>query len=207
MVCETRIDIADIDKHDPADLVCVDCLFIRSPVTIWCIRLGHGLVVQRVGGGATTTRILFSDCFPRSNADQVQDWESAVIKIVERIDERGTQVYHNNGSAARLPTDNSDFQQQHKRVVDALESELPGVYSARTFTNQDKDTLTARIKEHGNPTFSTIGLKRNEARKQIMDKYQSIKTDFVINTVREFSQNDRVAIATYLILNWYMNRA
>jgi hypothetical protein len=48
MVCETRIDIADIDKHDQADLVCVDCLFIRSPVTIWCIRLGHGLVVQRV---------------------------------------------------------------------------------------------------------------------------------------------------------------
>ena len=106
-------------------------------------------------------------------------------------------------SAAHLPTANQDFQRQHQRVVDALESALPGVYTARTFNNQDKDTLTARIKAHGNPTFSTAGLSRDQARKTIMDTYHLIKTDVVINTVREFSQNDRVAIATYIILVWY----
>ena len=148
-------------------------------------------------------RILFSDCFPRSNADQVEDWESAVIEIVRRIDERGVHPFRNIASAAHLQTSSQDFEQQNKLVVAALESVLPGVYTARTFTNQDKDTLTARIKAHGNDTFSTAGLASKEARKKIMDTYHLIKTDFVINTVRNFSQNDRVALATHIILLWY----
>jgi hypothetical protein len=40
-------------------------------------------------------RILFSDCFPRSNAAQVEDWKSAVIEIVRHIDERGVQPRSN----------------------------------------------------------------------------------------------------------------
>jgi hypothetical protein len=42
-----------------------------------------------------------------------------------------------------------------------------------------------------------------------MDTYHLIKTGVVINTVREFSQNDRVAIAiaTYIILDWYKRQS
>ena len=86
----------------------------------------------------------------------------------------------------------------------ALDTALgPGLFNARTFNNQVKETLTDRIRANGNPTFSTAGLSRDQARKTIMDTYHLIKTDVVINTVREFSQNDRVAIATYIILVWY----
>ena len=85
------------------------------------------------------------------------------------------------------------------------ESVLPGVYTARTFTDRDKDTLTARIKAHGDPDFSTAGLSRDQARKKIMDTYHLIKTDVVIKTVRGFSPNERVAIATHVILVWYDN--
>ena len=158
---------------------------------------------RRSGGASRDFRILFSDCFPRSNADQIQDWESAVIKIVRRIDERGVHPYYNIKSAAHLQTSRQDFEQQNKLVVGALESVHPGVHTARTFTNQVKDTLTARIKAHGNDTFSTAGLAREEARKKILDTYHLIKTDFVINTVRKFSQNDRVVLATHIILLWY----
>jgi hypothetical protein len=154
---------------------------------------------RRSGGKGAITRILFSDCFPRSTAQEVQDWESALIKIVESIDERGTHTHRNNKSAAHVPTANSNYQQLHKHVVDALESELPGVYTAQTFTAQVKDTLTARIKAHGDSTFSTSGLSRDKARKKIMDTYHIIKTNVVIKTVRELSQNDRVAIATYIM--------
>jgi hypothetical protein len=56
-------------------------------------------------------------------------------------------------SAAHLPTASQDFQRQHKKVVDALESVLPGVCTAENFTNQDKDTMTGRIKAHGNTTL------------------------------------------------------
>ena len=157
----------------------------------------------RSGAPGANTRILFSDCFARSTAEEVQDWESALIKIVERIDERGIKVHRNNGSAAHVPTANSNFQQQHKHVVDALESQLPGVYRSQNFRAKDKDTLTALIKAHGDSTFSTSGLPRNEARKKIMDTYHILKTNVVIKTVRELSQNDRVAIATYIILCWY----
>jgi hypothetical protein len=160
--------------------------------------------VRRTAGRSSRNfRILFSDCFPRSNAAQVEDWKSAVIKIMRRIDERGTNTHYNNVSAARLPTANQDFQQQHQRVVDALESALPGVYTAKHLTRQDKETLTTRIRAHGNPTFSTAGLSHNKARKKILDTYHLIKTDVVINTVCKFSQNDRVVIATYIILVWY----
>ncbi len=158
---------------------------------------------RRSGGATRDFRILFSDCFPRSNTAQVEDWKSAVIEIARRIDERGTQTRSNIASAARLPTTNQDFQRQHQRVFDALESALPGVYTARNLIDQDKDTLTARIKAQGNPTFSTTGLSRTAARKKVMDTYHLIKTDFVINTVRDFSQNDRVVIATHIILVWY----
>jgi hypothetical protein len=158
---------------------------------------------RRSGGGGITVRILFSDCFPRSTPQEVQDWESARIKIVESIDERGTQAHRNNVSAAHVPTANSNYEQLHKLVVDALESQLPGVYSTQNFRAKDKDTLTALIKAHGNSTFSTFGLPRNEARKKIMDTYHILKTNVVIKTVRELSQNDRVAIATFIILSWY----
>jgi hypothetical protein len=158
---------------------------------------------RRSGGQGAINRILFSDCFPRSTPQEVQDWESARIKIVESIDERGTQAHRNNVSAAHVPTANSNYEQLHKLVVDALESQLPGVYSTQNFRAKDKDTLTALIKAHGNSTFSTFGLPRNEARKKIMDTYHILKTNVVIKTVRELSQNDRVAIATFIILSWY----
>ena len=158
---------------------------------------------RRSGGQGAITRILFSDCFPRSTAQEVQDWDSALSKIVERIDERGINTHSNKRSAAHVPTANSNYQQLHKHVVDALESELPGVYTAQTFTAQVKDTLTARIQAHGDTSFSTSGLSREDARKKVMDTYHILKTNVVIKTVRELSQNDRVAIATYLILNWY----
>jgi hypothetical protein len=35
--------------------------------------------------------------------------------------------------------------------------------------------LTARIKAHGDSTFSTSGLSRDKARKKIMDTYHLIK--------------------------------
>ena len=158
---------------------------------------------RRSGGQGGITRILFSDCFPRSTPQEVQDWESARIKIVESIDERGTQTHRNNVSAAHVPTAYSNYEQLHKLIVDALESQLPGVYSSQNFRAKDKDTLTALIKAHGDSTFSTSGLSRDKARKKIMDTYHIIKTNVVIKTVRELSQNDRVAIATYIILSWY----
>ena len=122
------------------------------------------------------------------NAKYGCDWKSAIIEIQRRIDERGTKTDSNIVSAAHLPTAFQDFQQQHKGVVKALDTALGlGVFSAETFTTQVKETLTARIREHGNPTFSTAGLSRNQARKKIMDTYHLIKTDVVINTVRGFS--------------------
>ena len=80
-----------------------------------------------------------------------------------------------------------------------------GVINCETFTKQVKETLTTFIREHqyGDRTFSTTGLPRNKARKKIMDTYHLIKNAVVIDTVREFSQDDRVVIATYIILVWY----
>ncbi len=106
--------------------------------------------------------------------------------------------------AVHLPTASRDFQLQHQRVVAPLDTALgPDLFNARTFNNQVKETLTDRIRANGNPTFSTAGLSKDQGRKTTMDTNHRIKTDVVINTVRKFSQNDRVAIATYIILVWY----
>ena len=92
----------------------------------------------------------------------------------------------------------------HQRVASTVDNVLgPVTFNQATMTNSQRESLSVRIRANGQPSFSTAGLTSDQAKKKTMDTYMIVRTELVTKTVREFSQNDRVAIATYIILTWY----